>query len=230
MQDIIPYQLIDAFLITVICLVFQHLVAMMIGDVAAIMSMKNYTKNIYEVKVEELVCYAKDVDLSQSLQDKVRNYFAALWHYEKGEMFPAFIYESPTSLQQVLKYDMYGHHMYGHHLLSGLHIDLLRQMTGKLERCIYFPENIIVETGDIDDSMYFIHDGEVEVVEKDKYMETVIDILLPTESFGIMQKCIKGKPHVNMYRARTTVELLILRRNSWIHFLDFFPKSEMLLK
>ncbi|KAJ9586957.1 hypothetical protein L9F63_019448 [Diploptera punctata] len=96
---------------------------------------------------------------------------------------------------------MYGHLIDKHPLFSGLHVDLLRQIVGKLDRCIYFPQNVIIESGDVDDTMYFIHDGEVEVLEK-------------------------GKPHKNMYKARTTVEVLMLRRTSWIHLLDFFPDSK----
>lgn len=58
-------------------------------------------------------------------------------------------------------YEIYGVHICQSYLFNGTGDAFLRQLCGKLHHTIYFPGNYIVQHGDSDQTMYFIHRGEV---------------------------------------------------------------------
>ena len=68
--------------------------------------------------------------------------------------------------------------------------DFLRQIISLLKEYHFFPGNYIAFQGEINDSMYFINSGEVEVLdEKDSlYFPTKEDILKEGDVFGMVRK------------------------------------------
>lgn len=66
------------------------------------------------------------------------------------------------------------------------HRDFLRLLTGKLKIQTFFANNMICQQGDINNRMYFIHKGIVEVLTVEKNVEHLIDELHEMDCFGMV--------------------------------------------
>lgn len=151
-------------------------------------------------------------------------YSLQLFQRQRGEWMPEIVTEAPAYLKQDLMMSLYGHHLNHHPLFEDAHTDFLRQLVVWLQRCLFFPGNYLVEKGDMDGSMYFIHDGEVEVFDKNGNNLTFIGILTKNSAFGEAQG-FYNIHHNLSYKARTVVDALILKKNNWNYLLEWFPAT-----
>lgn len=144
--------------------------------------------------------------------------------------------------------EVYGQHLRHSYIFSGTEEAFIRQLSLELKHVIFFPGNYIVQHGDSNQSMYFIHRGEVSIICYTQYnhcsiklfqvdiltvhsnlTETVHDVLHAGEMFGIAQGLYHGVPHHFSFRARTTVDIIRLQLNTWQDLLKFFPASRDLI-
>lgn len=138
---------------------------------------------------------------------------------------PSLITYSPEYLKQDLMYGLYGHHVQSHFLFARTHTDFIRQLVVHLKRCVFFPGNFIAEKGDVDNSMYFIHDGEIDVYDMMGNNENHIETLANGKSFGEAQGLL-GIAHKYSYKAKTVVDAVILKYDQWEYLLNWFPASK----
>lgn len=103
-----------------------------------------------------------------------------------------------------------------------------------MTREIYFSGQVIVEQYDVDHRMYFIHKGEVYVINqtKDKaYLEFVVGRMYEGDYFGDASGLWFSKPQSFTYRARTLVEVIVLHCDDWMDLRRSFPETaELILK
>lgn len=138
---------------------------------------------------------------------------------------PSLLSSSPEYLKQDLMQSLYGHHIENHYLFAKTHVDFIRQVVVHLNRCLFFPGNFITEKGDVDNSMYFIHDGEVYVYDIMGKNENLKETMEKGMSFGEAQGLL-GIPHEYSYKAKTVVDAVILKRNEWEYLMHWFPASK----
>lgn len=137
---------------------------------------------------------------------------------------PNLITGAPNYLKQDLMGALYGHHIYSHFFFSKTHTDFTRQLQLHLKRCVFFPGNFIVEKGDIDGRMYFIHRGQVTVVDVQDKTEITRELLVEGKSFGEAQGLFVI-PHQFSYRAHTIVDTISLQFSDWEYLMRWFPAS-----
>lgn len=77
----------------------------------------------------------------------------------------------------------------------------------------------------MDGSMYFIHDGLVQVFDKHGNNEMLRETLGKGKSFGEAQGLL-NTPHEFSYRAYTVVDAVILKLEDWEYLLHWFPASK----
>lgn len=138
---------------------------------------------------------------------------------------PVIIQYSPSYLKQDLMYAMYGKHLENHYLFCNTHVDFLRQLVCHLRPCIFFPNNIIVEKYELDSTMYFIHSGEIEVIDVMGKNLFLHNVLTKDRSFGEAQG-LYNIPHAYSYKAITVCDVLLLRKCDWYKLLEWFPASK----
>lgn len=138
---------------------------------------------------------------------------------------PSLITGARKDLKQDLMSALYGHHIHMHYLFTKTHTDFTRQLLVHLKRCVYFPGNFIVEKGDIDGCMYFIHKGQVTVIDVQDKTEVTRELLVQGKSFGEAQGLFMI-PHQFSYRAHTIVDTISLKFKDWQYLLHWFPASK----
>lgn len=125
---------------------------------------------------------------------------------------------------------MFGYLLRRHPLLRKCHVDMLRQIAAQMRTRVFFTGDFITFMGDVDQCMYFIHSGEVEVLGEDTlYSEIIKYTLRAGEMFGFEQGMYKKSGHEYTYRAKKKSLIIMLHRSWWIHLLEFFPGSKKLI-
>lgn len=137
--------------------------------------------------------------------------------------------EAPSYIKQDVLGYLHGYHLANSSLFATTHKDFLRQLVTLMERRVYLPGNVIVEKGDIDYTMYFIHNGEVGGFDIQNMEEVQCFLLTNNMSFGEAQG-FHGIPYDLTYKALTMVVVLALEKSSWEYLLEWFPASEEELK
>lgn len=148
-----------------------------------------------------------------------------LWQRQRGEWMPHLITNAPNYLREDLMNALYGNHIQTHFLFSKTHADFMRQLQPHLKRCIFFPGNYLAEKGDIDGCMYFIHKGQVIVIDVQDKTEIIREFLVEGKSFGEAQGLFMTA-HQFSYRAHTTVDAISLRLKDWEYLMYWFPASK----
>ncbi|XP_022919020.2 uncharacterized protein [Onthophagus taurus] len=223
LKDSIPTSTLQ-LLITAIIAIYSHIiVAHLTSSYANITIIENNTMDRYYYKINHIKLYLKGRQLSPAIFKKVWEYFLELWNLQHGEWMPYLIALAPPYLKQDVMYYLYGHHLENHFLFAKTHKDFLRQVAALLERRIYLPGNVIVEKGDVDHTMYFLHNGEVGAYDKPGMNELTF-ILTREMAFGEAQG-MYGIPFPVSYKALSTTTILALQKHSWEYLLEWFPAS-----
>lgn len=71
------------------------------------------------------------------------------------------------------------------------HADFLRLLITKLEVQTFFAGDMICQQGDIDNRMYFIHQGKVDVLSITEHAEVLVNELKEMDCFGMVKSYIK---------------------------------------
>lgn len=72
--------------------------------------------------------------------------------------------------------------------------------------------------------MFFIHDGEVDVLDVHGENVNPREILRKGKSFGVASGLFNS-PHEYSYKAHTVVDALLLIYSDWEYLLKWFPAS-----
>lgn len=139
---------------------------------------------------------------------------------------PTFLVKAPTSMKIGIMKDLYLHHLKNCPIFEKVNEIFLEQLLARVTREIYFSGQLIVEQFDVDHRLYFIHSGEIYVINQSKeaYVEFVVEKMFGGQYFGLAQGLWFSLPHPYTYRARTIVEVIVLHSDDWVDLRRTFPK------
>lgn len=76
---------------------------------------------------------------------------------------PELVYALPFRLRCQVMQAVYGSHISDSVVFSRTDADFRRMLAMWMKHCVFFPGNYIVQCGDADQCIYFIHRGEVSI-------------------------------------------------------------------
>ncbi|XP_056631460.1 uncharacterized protein LOC130441699 [Diorhabda sublineata] len=155
-------------------------------------------------------------------------YLRNLWSYSEGYIEWKILENLSFPLQQDLTGALYGRQLRETFLFKDVDQSLLLQICTKLKRTIYFKDDYIVKTGEVNSTMYFICKGDVSVISKHgDHLETKHIELHTKDIFGVSQGLNLEEYHNFSYRTLTPVaEVLTLKYDDWSYLLQFFPREK----
>ncbi|KAI4460643.1 cyclic nucleotide-gated cation channel subunit a [Holotrichia oblita] len=226
LNNVRPMSLREVLVATLVVTYIQYTIAALASGFVTLIIIEDTILSNYKYNIERLNIYLKSHYLSPAILQNVWAYLLQLWKIQRGEWMPMLIRNAPSYLRQDIMKSLYMTHLENHFLFGKTHKHFLRQLVVHFERCIYFPGNYIVAKGDMDNTMYFIHKGEVGAYDCDESnREIYLHTLGTNMSFGEAQG-INQIPFEVSYKALSTVEVLALRRVNWQYLLTWFPASE----
>ncbi|KAH9639387.1 hypothetical protein HF086_002076 [Spodoptera exigua] len=204
---------------TIVCIIIKFCTGLLISEMSAMITAHSSSRIAYDYDINELRDGLRDMDLSVHQMSK-------MWDY-----MPALVYKLPFRLRCQVMQAVYGSHIRESVIFSKTDDDFSRMLVMWMKHCVFFPGNYIVQCGDSDQCIYFIHRGQVEVLTVHPNLtESIYDVLGPEDSFGIAQGLFVGVVHHFSFRARTVVDIVYLKLDQWKYLLDYYPKSAKIVK
>lgn len=214
----------------VLMVLVNFLIILILGEVCATMEVITAHKYQYEADINELRRTMINDDLAMPLQERAWQYCKLLWINNRGKNFPPLLKTLPYYLKEGILNSMFGHHLRSHPVLKKCHINLLMQVSSYLRTRIYVAGDYITFMGDIDGCMFFIEEGDVTVIEQETVSKEIIKKQLSAgDMFGFKQGIYPRIGHKYTYQADTYCFILQLKRDHWIHLLDFYPASQFVI-
>ncbi|XP_063543200.1 uncharacterized protein LOC134751681 [Cydia strobilella] len=215
----------------VIIVIIKFCTGLLISEMSAMISAHSSSRIDYDYGINELRDGLRDMDLSEHQMNKMWDYVRELWNRQQGRQMPELVYELPFRLRCQVMQAVYGSHIRESVIFSRTDADFRRMLAMWINHCVFFPGNYIVQCGDADQCIYFIHRGEVEVLTVHPNLtESIYDILGPEDCFGLAQGLFVGVSHHFSFRARTVVDIVYLKLEQWKYLLDFYPKSAKMVQ
>ncbi|XP_072399655.1 uncharacterized protein [Diabrotica undecimpunctata] len=159
---------------------------------------------------------------------KADKYLKNLWMYSDRLLKSKLLIHMPYSIQQDLTSALYETQIRKSYIFKDIDQNLLRQICTKLQKTVYFENDYIVKTGEVNSTMYFIEKGSICVLTKQAdHLESTHALLQSRDVFGVSQGLNLEEYHHFCYRvASLVVELLELKFNDWEYLLEFFPRDK----
>lgn len=228
--QLVPMANTVVFIYIIAMVLYRVVVNLFIAETCATLDIVTHHKTQYEYSIYEYKRHLEVKGVTPVLVEKTMRYLRLLWDKQKGVQWPVVLPGLPFYLREAVMNSMFGSHIRNHPVLKGCHVDLVRQMAEKMKTITFFYGDIIAFMGDIDESMYFIHEGEVNALSQNtRYREVVEHTLKAGEMFGLNQGLYPRVGHTYTYKAATVCFIVQLSRSKWIHLLDFFPASKELI-
>ncbi|KAK9730249.1 Cyclic nucleotide-binding domain [Popillia japonica] len=216
---------IELIMATVLMICDKFALGVFIGYMTSIVHNVSSTLVQYDHRIKKLKDYLRNSKISLALVDIVLNYTYQLWNRNQGLQVPIYLTTCPAFIQEDIKISAFGYHIHENEIFVKCHPDFLRLLIGRLHVTTFFNGNIICQQGDVNHTMYFIHQGGVNVYKVNDTEEILIDQLKELDSFGILQGVVEHTPHTHTYVASDVAIILTLLLSDWKHLLTFFPAS-----
>lgn len=228
--DALPNETWTVLITICIMLTCKYMTWHFIAEACGILYVVNNTHHTYAEFLIFMKRYMASENVSIPLNERITSYIELLWTHKRGILFPRLLDEAPYYLKEAVLNSMFGFHLTEHKLLKYCHKDMSRQMASHMKTLVFFPGDVIAYIGDIDNCMYFIHEGEIQVISEDTLHSEVVDtVLYSGDMFGLDQGMYERCGHEFTYKAAKYSLLVYLKQSDWIHLLHFFPASRRVI-
>ncbi|KAL3275878.1 hypothetical protein HHI36_020616 [Cryptolaemus montrouzieri] len=228
--DIIPNNLVE-FIFTIVGIISTK-IAYSALIVCFLMGVRILSQHIinYEHKVGRMKKFLQHQGLSDHLMEKLWTYIKQIWRTDNGLHMPELLENAPYVMRCEIMTEIFSEHLRNGYLFKDINEALLTQICNHLKRVVFFKGNYIVQNGDTNASMYWIHRGEVSVLTVHPNLtETRHEMLYVHDMFGLAQGLNYGMPHKYSYRAETHCDILVLKLETWEYVLQHFPKDRQII-
>ena len=191
-----------------------------LSNVASLLSRMDAAREHHMDSVEHVETFMQSHNIPESTRNKVRTYFQYLWKRHKGYQDRTLLESLPVKMQAELYFLINAPVISKVALFKKAHPDLIRSLTSQLEPKIYVPGEKIFEYGEPGDSMYFLHNGEIQIVAQD---QTLIATLHEGHFFGEMALMTEGKRNATAI-AVTFCDVYYLSREAFNRVLKKHPE------
>ncbi|XP_063630409.1 uncharacterized protein LOC134801742 [Cydia splendana] len=228
--DIMPKKEIEVVYVSALLIISQLMYVVYVGEFANIVHYASFRAFTYYAKFLELQDYLKNNRVSPALIALVNKYAVLLWREARGEQLPKFLANAPVCLKLKVMCQAYKDVGDQHPVFKSCEPALLRHMVGYLRQYYYDGNMYVVKQGEITNSMYLVHSGEVQEISEnyDDYEDEGVKrrIFTKGEYFGIEQGLIRDKPYDYSYRTTSKSQVLTLLLDDWEYLLQHFPDSK----
>ncbi|XP_073695562.1 cyclic nucleotide-gated cation channel alpha-3-like [Garra rufa] len=170
-------------------------------------------------RVEAILHYMRQMGLTEEIQEWVHQHYHNLWFHQRGRDIAGLMDDLPFVLLSDVESCCYKTVIESAKLFRKTEDGFKRALVLKLKTCTYSPGQVLVNTGEIRQNMYYIKQGLVQVLGNNP--ETEIAKLEPGSLFGEVHLLYEIPRNVTMC-ALTECEIVILeRKNLLLLFADY---------
>jgi len=150
---------------TVIVMIFGvGMYGYIIGNVATLIANIDVARANYQARMEEINDYLRTKRIPGALQTRVRNYYAYLWETQKSISSVSITEELPHTLSMEISLFLNRGILEKVSLFKSANEIFIREIVQLLRPMVFLPDDYIIRQGEFGDCMYFLSNGDVEVV------------------------------------------------------------------
>ena len=135
-----------------------------IGNVASLIANLDVARANYQKKMEEINDFLRTKRVPTSLQGRVRNYYAYLWETQKSVSPVSMTEELPHTLAMEILLFLNRAILEKVSLFKNANEIFIREIVQLLQPMVFLPDDYIIRQGEYGDCMYFLSNGDVEVL------------------------------------------------------------------
>ena len=150
---------------TVVVMIFGvGMYGYIIGNVATLIANIDVARARYQAKMEEINDFFRTKRVPGALQSRVRNYYAYLWETQKSVSSISITEELPHTLSMEISLFLNRAILEKVSLFKSANEIFIREIVQLLRPMVFLPDDYIIRQGEYGDCMYFLSNGDVEVL------------------------------------------------------------------
>jgi voltage-gated potassium channel len=150
---------------TVVVMIFGvGMYGYIIGNVATLIANLDVARANYQAKMEEINDFLRTKRVPGTLQARVRNYYAYLWETQKSVSSVSITEELPHTLSMEISLFLNRTILEKVALFRNANEVFIREIVQLLRPMVFLPDDYIIRQGEFGDCMYFLSNGDVEVL------------------------------------------------------------------
>lgn len=217
--DIVPDNEVQQVYTMIMMIIGVASYGFVIGNVASLLSHIDIARSQFLEKLERIDAYLRYRSVPLDVRERVKSYYQYLWESRSvndeqvlGDMIDSLKVEVLLQINRSLieKVPMF----------RNADTNFLSDIVQVLEPCVFLPNDYIFRTGETGDSMYFLSQGQVEVLSKDGER---LSVLSEGDYFGEIallretrrNACIRALDYCSAYE---------LKRDAFTHLLENYPE------
>ncbi|MGA2974596.1 MAG: cyclic nucleotide-binding domain-containing protein [Spirochaetia bacterium] len=196
-----------------------------IGNVATLIANLDVARANYQKKMEEINDFLHTKKVPGNLQNKVRNYYAYLWETQKSISSVSIAEELPHTLSMEILLFLNRAILEKVSFFKNANEIFIREIVQLLRPMVFLPDDYIIRQGEFGDCMYFLSNGDVEVVVNGVRVAT----LGQGSPFG-ETALIQGEKRMASIQALTYCDVYKLSKNDFDALRGRYPDFDAQVK
>lgn len=192
-----------------------------IGNIATIMSSLDYARTQHLDRLQQVNAFIGYHKIPAQLRDRVHGYYTYLWQNRHGFDESQILRDLPPSLRRDIEIHLRRDIVAKVPVFRNADPRLIGLVVSELKPRIAMPGELVVQRGEVGDSMYFIASGSVEVMSSDS--KTPVATLGDGSFFGEMALLERGVRNADV-RATDFCELYLLEKSALDKLFERFPE------
>jgi len=135
-----------------------------IGNVATLITNLDVARANYQKKMEEINDFLRARRVPPGLQTRVHDYYAYLWETQKSVSHSTMLEELPHTLSMEILLYLNRTILEKVSLFRNANEIFIREIAQALHPMVFLPDDYIIRQGEYGDCMYFLSNGDVEVL------------------------------------------------------------------
>jgi len=225
--DITPARSAEYVLSAIIMLMGASLYAFIIGSIASLLGSIQAAKNSHWERIDSVTEFLRQRQVPAELDAKVRNYYEYVWEHDRGMNKNEMLNDLPGPLRLEILLHLASNILKTVPLFKNCSPILRDELLISLESRTFTPGSNIAGEGEIGRSVYFIVEGDVEIISAETQKSW--GMLGEGDYFGFMSMVL-GERRTATTRAIGFCDLLILDRENFNRIKAEFPEFSDVLK
>lgn len=180
-----------------------------LSNVAGLLARSDAAREHHMDSLDKVETFAKMHHIPQELRSKIRSYYHYMWLNKKGYQDNTLLEGLPSKIQSELFFYINRSIIEKIPFLKGADQELIEELMNQLKPRVYIPGEKIFKIDDVGDALYFIHQGEVEILNREN---NKLATLQDGAFFGEMA-LISDQPRMATARASSYCDVYILERD-----------------
>jgi voltage-gated potassium channel len=218
--DVTPVNMLEKIYAMVTMLVGLGIFGFFIGSITSILSKKDPAREHYYQNLEELSQIVKYRSLSPALQKRVHDYYTYKWQKRLGFDEEHFLKGLPPGLKMEVALQLKKDVIESIPLFKDAPQSFIKSIALHLQPIVCTPGDFVFRIGDDADEMYFIVQGDVDVLTID---QQVIASLSDGEFFGEIS-LFKERTRSASIQAKSYCDFYKLSKRSYNRVISRYPR------